>query len=160
MRGFNEADRVSLEIAALLHDIGKIGLPEQILTKPTRLTNEERAIVNRHRLMGVEILSTSCASFKVLEIVSNAPVWYDGSQMKLDVKGAELPLGSRMIAIADAYDAMTTPQVYRPAMSHDRAIRELYDFAGTQFDANLIEEFSSIPTFNPQEFYEQTAKNG
>jgi len=159
VRGFNEADRVSLEIAALLHDIGKIGLPEQILTKPTRLTNEERAIVNRHRLMGVEILSTSCASFKVLEIVSNAPVWYDGSQMKLDVKGAELPLGSRMIAIADAYDAMTTPQVYRPAMSHDRAIRELYDFAGSQFDASLIEEFSSIPTFNPHEFYEQTAKN-
>ncbi len=159
VRKFNEADRVSLEIAALLHDVGKIGLPEQILTKPNRLTNEERAIVNRHRLMGVEILSTSCASFKVLEIVSNAPSWYDGSRMKFGVSGDQLPLGSRMIAIADAYDAMTTPQVYRPAMSHDRAIRELYDFAGTQFDPTLIEEFASIPTFNPQEFYESTAKN-
>ena len=159
VRKFNEVDRVSLEIAALLHDIGKIGLPEQILTKPSQLTNEERAIVNRHRLMGVEILSTSCASFKVLEIVSNAPSWFDGSLMKLAEVGSQMPLGSRMIAIADAYDAMTTPQAYRPAMSHDRAIRELYDFAGTQFDPSLIAEFAEIPTFNSQEFYQHTAKN-
>jgi diguanylate cyclase (GGDEF)-like protein len=154
-----ETDRVAIEIAALLHDVGKIGLPEQILTKPSRLNAEERAIVNRHRLMGVEILSASCASINVLDIVSNAPCWFDGSRLKLDASGEELPLGARMIAIADAYDSMTTPQVYRAAMSHDRAMQELIEYSGSQFDPRLVQDFANVPAYDPQQFYQAAAEN-
>ncbi len=154
-----EEERVAIEIAALLHDIGKVGLPDTILLKPGRLTPEERAVVDRHRLMGVEILSSSCASLRILEIVSNIPTWFDGSRMKLDLQGESLPLGSRMIAIIDAYDAMTTPQVYRPATTHERAVQELFSCAGKQFDPTLVQSFSSYQTYDLSDFQKQVAKN-
>jgi len=90
------ADRDALEIAALLHDVGKIGVPDRVLLKPGILNEEEQAIVDRHRLMGVEILSTCCGSPKVLDIISQAPAWYNGKRMKVDVEGEELPLEARM----------------------------------------------------------------
>ena len=113
-------DREALEIAAVLHDIGKIGLPDHILLKASKLDDDEQAMVDRHRLMGVEILSSCCDSFKVLDIVCNAPAWFNGRRLRLLGEGRSLPLGARMLAIADAYDSMTTSQVYRPARSHER----------------------------------------
>ncbi|MGC4004459.1 MAG: PAS domain-containing protein [Pirellulales bacterium] len=79
--------------------------------------------------------------------------------MKLDGVGEKLPLGSRMIAVADAYDSMTTPQIYRAAFSHERAMSELREHAGKQFDPKLVPEFEHVPTFNPEEFYKNSAKN-
>lgn len=137
-------DRHALEVAALLHDIGKIGVPDRILLKPAKLTEEEQAIVELHRLMGVEILSACCGSLKVLEIVSNAPAWYNGRRLKLDAEGDAIPLGARMLAIADAYDSMTNSQIYRPARSHERAIQELFECAGAQFDPNLVQKFADL----------------
>ena len=113
-------DREALEIAAVLHDIGKIGLPDHILLKGSKLDDDEQATVDRHRLMGVEILSSCCDSFKVLDIVCNAPAWFNGRRLRLLGDGQSLPLGAGMLAIADAYDSMTTSQVYRPARSHER----------------------------------------
>ena len=137
-------ERDALEIAALLHDVGKIGLPDRILLKAAKLTDEEQAIVDRHRLMGVEILSSCCGSLKVLDIVSNAPAWYNGRRMRFQAEGDALPLGARMLAVADAYDSMTTSQVYRPARSHERAVQELFEWAGSQFDPALVQEFAAL----------------
>jgi diguanylate cyclase (GGDEF)-like protein/putative nucleotidyltransferase with HDIG domain len=137
-------DREAIEIAALLHDVGKIGLPDRILLKPGKLEDDEQAIVDRHRLMGVEILSACCGSPKVLEIVSNAPAWFNGRRMRLEAEGDLLPLAARMLAIVDAYDSMVTPQVYRAARSHERAMQELAQCAGTQFDPHLVQKFAEL----------------
>ena len=87
------AQREALEIAALLHDIGKIGVPDRILLKPAKLDDDEQAIIDRHRLVGVEILSGFCGSLQVLEIVSNAPAWFNGLRMRVQAEGEALPLG-------------------------------------------------------------------
>jgi diguanylate cyclase (GGDEF)-like protein/putative nucleotidyltransferase with HDIG domain len=142
------ADRDALEIAALLHDIGKIGVPDRILLKPAKLDDDEQAIIDRHRLVGVEILSGFCGSLQVLEIVSNAPAWFNGLRMRLQAAGEELPLGARMLAIVDAYDSMVTSQVYRPARSHERAIQDLYECAGAQFDPALVQSFAELQLTN------------
>jgi diguanylate cyclase (GGDEF)-like protein/PAS domain S-box-containing protein len=138
---WDEGRRDPLEVAALLHDIGKIGVPDQVLLKPARLTSEEAAVIARHRAIGEQILLSCCASHEVLDIVKYAPAWYDGSRAGFDRRGEHLPLGARMVAILDAFDAMTTDQVYRRAFSHERAVAELFDHAGSQFDPQLVEQF-------------------
>ncbi|MDZ4821820.1 MAG: diguanylate cyclase [Planctomycetota bacterium] len=143
-KGFSEAERQDIEIAALLHDIGKIGLAERILLKPAKLTDEEQIIVDRHRLMGIEILATFCGSLQVLETITHALAWFDGSRLATSTTGTNLPVAARMLAIADAYDSITSNQVYRSARSHDRAIMELYAGSGSQFDIQLIDEFSEL----------------
>ncbi len=136
--------RDELEVAALLHDIGKIGVPDHILTKPARLNREEVATIDRHREIGQQILLSCCASQNVLSIVKYAPAWWDGSRTGFDCKGADLPQGARVISIIDAYDAMTNDQVYRRAMSRERAVAELFACAGTQFDPTLVEQFCDL----------------
>lgn len=144
--GLSDAERDEWEIAALLHDIGKIGVPDQILTKPQRLNREESSVMERHRMIGEQILQTCCSSPEVLSIIRYLPAWYDGSRAGFDRCGADLPLGARAVSIVDAYDAMTTDQVYRRAMSRERAIAELFTCAGTQFDPALIEGFCALLT--------------
>ena len=141
-----EPTRDEWEVAALLHDIGKIGVPDRILSKPQRLDREEMATMNRHRVLGEQILASCCVSQEVLAIVRYAPAWYDGSRTGFDRCGLELPLGARAISILDAFDAMTTDQVYRRAMSRERAIAELFACAGTQFDPELVERFCALLT--------------
>ncbi len=138
----SDADRDALEVAALLHDVGKIGVPDRVLMKPEVLNEEEQAIVDRHRLMGVEILTPCCGSPKVLEIVRQAPAWFNGKRMKVEVEGEQLLLEARMLAIVDAYDSMTSAHVYRPARSHECAMQELFECSGTQFDPRLMREFA------------------
>jgi diguanylate cyclase (GGDEF)-like protein len=138
-------EREALEIAALLHDVGKTGLADSILLKASKLTDEEQAIVDRHPLMGVEILASCCGSQAVLDIVIGAAAWYNGRRSSGQVDGRSTPLGARMLAIADAYDSMTSSQVYRPARSHERAIQELFACAGSQFDPLLVQDFAALP---------------
>src|SRR5688572_29080234 len=133
MLGMPDGDRDELELAALLHDIGKIGVPDTILMKPSPLTSDEYHIVERHRQVGADILRSCCTSANVLRIVQHAGAWYDGSRELHELTGDELPLGSRLVAILDAYDAMTSDQVYRRALSRERALAELFECAGTQF---------------------------
>jgi diguanylate cyclase (GGDEF)-like protein len=142
--GLPEADREAIEIAALLHDIGIIGAPDRILLKPGLLDEDEAAIMARCRKMSLDILRRSCASPLVLEIVEGVRAWYDNSRHGLPLSGTEIPLGARMIAIVEAFDAMTTEHVYRPACSQERAIAELFECAGKQFDPALVESFDEL----------------
>jgi diguanylate cyclase (GGDEF)-like protein/PAS domain S-box-containing protein len=142
----DEHQRDELEVAALLHDIGKIGVPDRILLKPDRLNREEAATIERHRQTGQQILSGCCVSKEMLAIVQYTHAWWDGSRSGFSLQQNDIPLGSRVIAIVDAYDAMITDQVYRRAMSRERAIAELFACAGTQFDPELVEHFCDLLT--------------
>jgi len=135
---FDERQREQLEIAALLHDIGIIGAPDHVLLKPTRLDSDEAAIMNRARSMSLEILRRSCTSPEILGIVDNVAAWFDGSRGNPAQCGDLIPIAARMIAVAEAYDAMTTDRVYRPALSQERAMAELFRCAGSQFDPILV----------------------
>lgn len=139
-----EAALDQLEVAALLHDIGKIGVPDSVVLKPGKLSASEAVTMNRHRGMSMEILRNCCASQTVLDIVRYAPAWYAGRRADFDREGEDLPLGARMVAIVDAFDSMTTDHVYRRALPRERALRELYQFAGTQFDPTLVQHFAML----------------
>lgn len=141
--GMSDEQRDLLEVAALLHDVGKIGVPDKILLKPGPLTEDEMRIMDQHRLLGLEILHHSCNSRAVLEIVGCSPARFDGSHPRLRLAGKDIPLGSRMLAICDAFDAMTSDQVYRRALSHEAAMSELFRHAGSQFDPELVDLFAS-----------------
>ena len=153
-----EGLREAIEVAALLHDVGMIGLPDEILRKPGSLDADEQRMVDEARKMSVEILRNACAQHKVLEIVEYIPAWYDGSRDGYSLKGDDLPLGARMIAIAEAFDAMTTDQVYRPAMSLERAGFELFAGAGVQFDPKLVNGFAEFHSGNLDRIREEARR--
>ncbi len=136
-----EKQRDIIEVAALLHDIGVIGVPDHILLKADMLDPSEAAVMASTRKMSLDILSRSCTSPEIQEIVENIATWFDGSRKNHPLRGREIPLGARMIAIAEAFDAITTDHVYRPARSQERAIAELFEFSGTQFDPELVQRF-------------------
>lgn len=146
--GFADEQRDVVEIAALLHDIGKIGIPDHILLKPGKLDADEMAVMERHGQIGRGILACCCPSAEVLDIVSYAGAWFDGSRRGYDRQGDDLPFGARMIAIVNAFDAMTTDHVYRKAMSRERAVAELYSGAGTQFDGELVQDYCQLLSKN------------
>jgi len=136
--------RDTLELAALMHDVGKIGVPDNVLLKPSHLTVEEKSIMVRHRELGLEILANCCSSERVLSTLRYAHARYDGQGSQLPSSGDDIPLEARMLVIVDAFDAMTTDHVYRPAKSRERALNELFDFAGSQFDPELVKEFVQL----------------
>jgi len=156
--GMPERQRDTLEVASLLHDIGKIGVPDRILLKPGPLTPDESHTMEQYRLMGREILRPSCNVPEVLEIVHYCAAWYDGSRPGWKLRGEEIPLGARMLAIADAYDAMTTEQVYRAAMSPEMALAELYRCAGRQFDPELVKQFAQFQLHDPKKYHQQVLR--
>ena len=140
----SQEERDQIELSALLHDIGKIGVPDQVLLKPGKLVGEELLAMDSHRKIRQEILVGFCGSSFLLDIVHYTSAWFDGRQHGFELKGENLPLGSRMIAIVDAFDAMTTDHVYRRAMSRERAMAELFECAGTQFDPLLVKSFCNL----------------
>ncbi|MGI9427280.1 MAG: HD-GYP domain-containing protein, partial [Bythopirellula sp.] len=130
-----------LELAALMHDIGKIGATESLLHNPNRLTSEQKATVEQFRQMGLDILSSCCGDDRIIEVVRYVGVRFDGQEADQPLQGTRIPLSARMITIVDSYDAMTTDQVYRPAKARDRAVNELFELSGTQFDPGLVKQF-------------------
>lgn len=142
--GLPDDQRDPLEVAALLHDIGKIGVPDIILQKPGRLLPEELDEIGRHREAGADILTSCGAPPEVIATVVAAVAWFDGTNHIVPLKGEEIPRTARMLAIVDAFDSMTTDHVYRPAKSRERAIGDLFEAAGTQFDPSLVREFCEI----------------
>ena len=126
-----------LEMAALLHDIGKIGVPDAILLKPGPLTKEEWDLMRRHDHIGAEIVRSSFASEELSAIVEN----YRTGWCQPSSSGREVPLGARILSVADAYDSMTTDKAYRKAMSEAEALAELERCAGTQFDPAIVARF-------------------
>ncbi|MGA2620350.1 MAG: diguanylate cyclase [Thermoguttaceae bacterium] len=156
-RDMDERGREQLEIAALLHDVGVIGAPDRILLKPGRLDADEVGVMLRSRAMGLEILRRSCSSTEILAIVEYATAWYDGSRGRGPLCGEQLPLAARMIAVAEAYDAMTSDHVYRAAMSQERATAELFRCAGTQFDPQLVEQFVELERGDRTRLFQEVA---
>jgi hypothetical protein len=138
----SESERYLLEIAALLHDIGKLGVPESILMKEAPLTDEEWRLMRTHVLIGIEIIATSLGSPKLTEIVGAHHAWYGGNpKAKGTPMGDEIPLASRILSIADAYDSMVSDRPYRKGMSRDDAFGELRRCTQSQFDPELVEDF-------------------
>ena len=137
--GYDEKSKEQLRKAALLHDIGKIGIPDRILNKPERLTDEEYAIMKSHVVKGAEILK----SFTLIEHVEEGALYhherYDGKGYVHGLKGEEIPLNARIIGIADTFDAMTANRVYRKQLDMDYVLNELEKGRGTQFDPELVD---------------------
>jgi len=139
-----------LEVAALLHDMGKLGMPDSILLKPGPLTEEERRIMSTHDRIGVEILRDAFSSKELSDIVANSHAWYTGNPNEPNLPtGEDIPVGARILTIADAYDAMTSDRVYRKARPPEAAFAELRRCAGEQFDAGLVERFIDVISKNP-----------
>jgi diguanylate cyclase (GGDEF)-like protein/putative nucleotidyltransferase with HDIG domain len=136
------SDMFVLEVAALLHDIGKLGVPDSILLKPGPLTPQEWKIMRSHDAMGEEIIAAAFASPELSNIVRMHHAWFGGSPHVANLpKGETIPVSARILSIADAYDAMTSDRVYRKGRSRDDAFAELRRCAGTQFDPQLVERF-------------------
>lgn len=139
-----------LEVAGLLHDMGKLGMPDSILLKPGPLTDEERRIMSTHDRIGVEILRDAFSSKELSDIVGNSHAWFTGNPHEPNLPtGEDIPLGARILTIADAYDAMTSDRVYRKARPAEAAFTELRRCAGEQFDPGLVERFITVVSANP-----------
>ena len=141
LRGMDPTELELAEIAALLHDLGMIGVPDHILRKPGALDRAQFLILETSRRQTAQVLQAATGNDRLLRIVEHVGVWYRGGRSPSGERGEAIPLPARMITIAEAFDSMTTDQVYRPAMSQERAVAELRTYAGTQFDPTLVEEF-------------------
>lgn len=139
--GLSADEMRELELSAIFHDIGKIGTPDAVLNKPSRLSEEEFMIMKQHPEKSFEILQ----DFPHFEkIAANARLHherYDGKGYPLGLKGEEIPTAARIILIADTFDAMTSTRPYRKGLAYEVAFEELIQFSGTQFDPNLVKMF-------------------
>ena len=142
--GLGEAQTRYVEYAALLHDVGKIGIDEAILLKPGKLTAEEYEVMKRHPVIGHKILSPVKYLGPVAEMVLYHQEWFNGQGYPEGRRGEQIPLGSRIVAVIDAWDAMTSDRPYRKALTREQAVSELRHGAGTQFDPRVVEAFLSL----------------
>jgi diguanylate cyclase (GGDEF)-like protein len=136
--GLDDRALKHLELAALLHDIGKIGIPSDVLSKPGRLTVEERRLIETHPALGERIIAPIERLEAVRPIVRHCHERWDGRGYPDGIAGEAIPLESRIILVCDAYHAMTTDRPYRKRLSHPEAVRRLNDGAGTQFDPSVV----------------------
>lgn len=142
--GVNEKEIEQIELAGMLHDIGKIGVEDRILMKPARLDEEERESMQRHPIYGASILEPSAALRPLVPIVLHHHENYDGSGYPEGRKGEDIPIGSRIIIVADAYEAMTSDRVYRKAIGHERAMEQLNKYKGIQFDPKVVRALEQL----------------
>lgn len=139
--GFDKSAVDHICIAGLIHDIGKIGIDEKILNKPGSLSVDERKDIERHPEIGWRLLSSTNEFSELARFVLSHHEKWDGSGYPHGIKGKEIPLESRIISVADAYDAMTSERSYRKGMCKEQAIKELMKCSGTQFDSEIVDVF-------------------
>jgi diguanylate cyclase (GGDEF)-like protein/putative nucleotidyltransferase with HDIG domain len=139
-----DADVERIRIAALLHDVGKVAVPQEILDKPAALTSAEWRTVVQHPRIGQVILEQAAALKDAVPIILHHHERYAGHGYPYGLRANEIPLGARIVAVADAYDAMIHDRPYKRAISHEAAIAELRRHAGTQFDPELVENFCDL----------------
>jgi diguanylate cyclase (GGDEF)-like protein/PAS domain S-box-containing protein len=148
----SERECYLLEVASLLHDVGKLGVPESILQKPGPLTEEEWKLMGAHDHIGVEILGAAFSSPELTDIVANYHAWFAGNDRETHLPaGDDIPLAARILAIADAYDAMVSSHAYRESRTWQEAIAELRRCAGRQFDPVLVERFAGLLAAAPHQ---------
>jgi putative nucleotidyltransferase with HDIG domain len=139
--GLDIEDKKNLEYAALLHDVGKIGISDQILNKPGRLTNVEYEIIKSHPGKGVKILEPMSFLWPILPIIESHHERFDGAGYPHGTAGEDIPFMARIITVCDAYDAMTSDRSYRKPLSPAAALEEIKAKAGTQFDPQIVTAF-------------------
>lgn len=142
--GWNEKELSNLKNAAHLHDIGKIAIPDTILNKPSKLSEEEFSIIKEHTTIGANILKNISLIDHVQEIVRNHHERYDGNGYPDGLKGKEIPLHARIVAVADSYDAMSSQRIYRNQLPPEKIIQELENNKGTQFDPEITDIFLKL----------------
>ena len=142
--GWNEKEIEQLKYAAILHDIGMICVPDSIISKPTRLSEAEYEVIKRHTNVGGDILKNSTLIDKVEEVARYHHERYDGCGYPCGLKGEEIPLKARIVAIADSYDAMKSNRIYRDALSEEEIRAEFKKNRGTQFDPELVDLFLKL----------------
>jgi HD-GYP domain-containing protein (c-di-GMP phosphodiesterase class II) len=135
----------ALEFGSLLHDIGKIGVPDAILRKPAKLTDEEWELMREHPLHGQQILRGIDFLCGAAKVVAQHHEKWDGSGYPLGLKGTEIDICARIFAVADAFDAITSDRVYRQGRPYAAAAQELDEWAGRQFDPQVVEAFHRVP---------------
>jgi response regulator RpfG family c-di-GMP phosphodiesterase/signal transduction histidine kinase len=141
---FGVREMADLELAALLHDVGKIGVPEYVLNKKSKLTEEEMGLIRQHPVHAESILKPVVELNQISKIVRAHHERYDGTGYPDRLKGLEIPLASRIMAVADTYDAITSERPYRGAESHSFAVKEIIKFSGVQFDPEVVQHFIEI----------------
>jgi HD-GYP domain-containing protein (c-di-GMP phosphodiesterase class II) len=142
--GVSERDMYELEMGALLHDIGKVGVPDSILNKPDKLTPEEYEVVKRHPEFGWTVIrklrGLEQSSLYVLHHHEN----FDGTGYPAKLKGHETPIGARIVSVIDAFDAMVSARPYRKGMPIPEALRRLHEVSGKQFDPAVVNSFTEF----------------
>jgi len=133
-----------LNVAGLLHDIGKIGIRDEILLKPGRLTSEEYRIIQQHPIIGAEIMDHMGLWHREKQIVRSHHEHFDGNGYPDGLKGDQIPFLARILAVADVYDAIASDRAYRPRMAEDKILKIMYEGASNQFDPEIIEVFRRL----------------
>jgi HD-GYP domain-containing protein (c-di-GMP phosphodiesterase class II) len=157
--GLAESDFYQLEAAALLHDIGKIGIPDAILKKEGRLSDEERALMNKHPEYSWSILRLFPGLDKASLYALHHHESFDGGGYPGGLKADEIPIGSRIVAVIDAYDAMVSNRCYRKGLSHQEAIDRLIAAGGKQFDPVVVQAFVEIAGQEAAEVFAATGSS-
>lgn len=147
-----------LEVISYLHDVGKIGVSEKILSKPSQLNSEEYEEIKLHPFIGYKILQSVEFLKDVLDVMLYHQERFDGRGYPAGLRDYEIPLGARMLSIVDAYDAMTSTRPYRQKFSKEVAIQELRSYAGTQFDPDLVESFIKMVSQSEAPAFVETAQ--
>jgi putative nucleotidyltransferase with HDIG domain len=142
--GLDPAVIPSIEVAARFHDVGKAAMPESLLTKPSPMTPGEIAIMRRHVDAGADILDATIALRELAPIVRASHEWFSGGGYPLQLAGVAIPYASRLIAVADAYDAMTQSRAYRERLDVSEAVGELLRCSGSQFDPDIVTAFLTL----------------
>jgi two-component system, cell cycle response regulator len=142
--GLPAEERVQARQAAELHDVGKLGIPEGILHKPGPLDPEERAFVRRHPLIGERIIGAAPALAAAAKLVRSTHERVDGSGYPDGLAGDQIPLEARVIAVCDAFTAMTSPRPYAPQLNVSQALTELRQGAGSQFDPTVVDTLCEL----------------
>jgi HD-GYP domain-containing protein (c-di-GMP phosphodiesterase class II) len=142
--GLRLTERPELEYGFLLHDVGKVAIPDSILYKPTTLTEEERALMERHPVIGAQIVSGIEFMEQAVEVVRSHHERWDGHGYPDALAGEEIPLSARVFAVADVLDALTTDRPYRPASPLAVARQMIAAQSGSHFDPQVIEAFDSV----------------
>lgn len=136
--GWDDVQRVQLELSALLHDLGKIGVPDHILKKPGKLSSEEYDFVTLYHHSAVSLMQSLYVNKTLLSTLNLLHHNFDGAGIEADCGASELPLGPRILAVADAYDSLSSPKSYRRGMTHEEVIRILVEQSGSRYDGNVV----------------------